>query len=163
VAHVLQADQAELVRDNLLHAAGDLDPAFGGAEIDHALGLTSKRRSVYLRTAAEKEVEFLKIFDGPAVTECYQRRPTVMPQQALALANSKLALEQARSLAKKLSSSAEPEKFATMLFERVLSRAPTNEELSACLEFLRKGNHDQRARENLALVVLNHNEFVTVR
>ena len=47
----------------------------------------------YLRIAAEKEVEFLKVFDGPAVTECYTRRPSVVPQQALALANSELALD----------------------------------------------------------------------
>src|SRR5439155_22882134 len=94
--------EAELVRDNLLYIAGDLDATMGGPDIDHNLGLTSKRRSMYLRIAAEKEVEFLKIFDGPSVTECYQRRPTVMPQQALALANSELALGQARSLARKL-------------------------------------------------------------
>jgi hypothetical protein len=90
---------AELVRDNLLACAGDLDPQMGGPEIDHTQGLASRRRSIYLQIAAEKEVEFLKIFDGPAVTECYQRHATVMPQQALALANSKVALAQARSLA----------------------------------------------------------------
>ncbi|MEQ2009676.1 MAG: DUF1549 domain-containing protein, partial [Limisphaerales bacterium] len=94
--------EAEAVRDNLLFVCGSLDLAMGGPEIDHNLGLSSKRRSVYLRLAAEKEVEFLKIFDGPAVTECYERRPSVMPQQALALANSELAQTEARRLAKQL-------------------------------------------------------------
>src|SRR5262249_51651150 len=84
--------EAEAVRDNLLYVSGDLDPTRGGPDIDHKLGLTSKRRSLYLRTAAEKEVEFLKIFDGPSVTECYERKTSVVPQQALALANSELAL-----------------------------------------------------------------------
>ena len=74
----------------------------GGPDIDQNLGLTSKRRSLYLRIAAEKEVEFLKIFDGPSVTECYQRQPSVVPQQALALANSELALRKQRSLADEL-------------------------------------------------------------
>ena len=78
--------EAEVVRDNLLYVAGDLDLTMGGPDIDHMLGMKSKRRSIYLRQAAEKEVEFLKIFDGPAVTECYVRRPTVVPQQALAMA-----------------------------------------------------------------------------
>jgi len=94
--------EAELVRDNLLYIAGDLDPKMGGPDIDNALGLTSHRRSIYLRTAAEKEVEFLKIFDGASVTECYARRPTVVPQQALALANSELTRKEAQSLARKL-------------------------------------------------------------
>ena len=71
----------------IFHVAGKLDPTMGGPDIDQAQGLTSRRRSLYLRNAAEKEVEFLKIFDGPSVTECYARRPSVVPQQALALAN----------------------------------------------------------------------------
>ncbi|RYD65355.1 MAG: DUF1553 domain-containing protein, partial [Verrucomicrobiaceae bacterium] len=94
--------EAELVRDNVLYTAGSLDQTMGGSEIDHSQGLTSSRRSIYMRLAAEKEVEFLKIFDGPSVTECYQRRPSVMPQQALALANSELPLTQARMLAKRI-------------------------------------------------------------
>ena len=42
----------------------------GGAEIDPNQAMTSKRRSLYFRIAPEKEVEFLKIFDGPAPNEC---------------------------------------------------------------------------------------------
>jgi len=94
--------EAELVRDNLLYVAGDLDLTMSGPDIDNAQGLSSRRRSIYLRTAAEKEVEFLKIFDGASVTECYTRRPTVVPQQALALANSELTLKEAGVLAIKL-------------------------------------------------------------
>lgn len=154
---------AELVRDNLLAAAGDLDPLMGGPEIDHADGLVSKRRSLYLQIAAEKEVEFLKIFDGPAVTECYQRHPTVMPQQALALANSKIALAEARSLAARLSDSRDDRAFAAAAFERVLARQPSAAELEACAAFLRNSSEQEKRRENLALVLFNHNDFVTVR
>src|SRR4029077_8471733 len=112
--------EAEAVRDNLLYVTGNLDATVGGADIDEKLGLTSKRRSIYLRLAAEKEVEFLKIFDGPSVTECYQRKPSVMPQQALALANSELALSQARILAGRLAAEAgpEPARFVTLAFRR---------------------------------------------
>jgi len=73
--------EAELVRDNLLYIGGNLDLTMGGPEIDQKLGLISKRRSVYLRTAAEKEVEFLKLFDNASVTECYMRKPSVMPNR----------------------------------------------------------------------------------
>ena len=153
---------AELVRDNLLWSAGDLDTSMGGPDIDNNLGLTSKRRSIYLRIAAEKEVEFLKIFDGPAVTECYQRHSTVMPQQALALGNSKIAFAEARSLADKLAEK-DADEFISSAYERVLARLPSRDERAACADFLEKRGNDKSARENLALVLFNHNDFVTVR
>ena len=164
--------EAEAVRDNLLFASGQLDVTRGGPEIDNKLGLTSRRRSLYLRTAAEKEVEFLQIFDSASVGECYERKQTVKPQQALALANSELALNQARGLAKELAAATAPDAFIRAAYRRVLTREPRADELAACREFLKKAESadakaapaaTQRARENLALVLLNHNDFVTAR
>jgi hypothetical protein len=160
--------EAELVRDNLLYVSGDLDPAMGGPEIDHQQGLVSKRRSLYLRSAAEKEVEFLKIFDGPSVTECYLRRPTVVPQQALALANSGLTQAQARRLAKSITAEtgARDEQFIAAAFQRILARSATAEETRTCGDFLATqatSSASDRSRENLVLVLFNHNDFVTIR
>src|ERR1051325_4886590 len=128
--------EAELVRDNLLYIGGNLDLTMGGPEIDQKLGLISKRRSVYLRTAAEKEVEFLKLFDNASVTECYMRKPSVMPQQALALANSELALNQASVIAKKLGATEDPKAFIELAYRTVLARAPKVEEVQLSREFL---------------------------
>jgi hypothetical protein len=156
--------EGELVRDNLLHIARDLDPAMGGPEIDNNQGLTSKRRSLYLRSAAEKEVEFLKIFDGPSVTECYLRRPSVVPQQALALANSQIAFEEAKSLSGQLSVA--NDRFVEDAFLRVLARQPDADEAKVCQKFLadeEKKTNTERARQNLVLVLFNHNDFVTIR
>jgi hypothetical protein len=174
--------EAEAVRDNLLYVAQDLDPTVGGPEIDHKLGLTSKRRSLYLRLAAEKEVEFLRIFDGPTVTECYERRPSVIPQQALALGNSEIAFRQAGRLATRLSaevsSGIRPDQadadFIRRAYERILGRSAKSAEMILCRDFLRSHQANsnpapdpiqsrQRRRENLVLVLLNHNDFVTVR
>ena len=160
--------EAEVVRDNLLYVSGDLETAMGGPDIDHNLGLKSKRRSIYFRQAAEKEMEFLKIFDGPAVTECYVRRPTVVPQQALAMANSELTLNEAGSLAKKLSAEAgdDTEAFAGRAYEHILARQPKPDELKLCREFLEtrtKSSSVTHAREALVMVLFNHNDFVTVR
>jgi hypothetical protein len=155
--------EGELVRDNLLYVSGDLDPAMGGPDIDHMQGLKSKRRSVYMRTAAEKEVEFLKIFDGPSVTECYMRRPSVVPQQALALSNSEIALAEAKSLAQKLAAEKD---FVGAAYRKVLAREPKPEEAKLCAEFLtneEKKSNAERARQNLVLVLFNHNDFVTIR
>ncbi len=155
--------EAEAVRDNLLYVSGSLDLTMGGPDIDHTLGLTSKRRSIYMRIAAEKEVEFLKIFDGPAVTECYERHPSVMPQQALAMANSEVAFAEATKIASELSEDS-GDGFIRRAFETILARQPTSEELRVCGEFLAgSAKAAGNARENLILVLLSHNDFVTVR
>jgi hypothetical protein len=154
--------EAELVRDNVLYVGGSLDLTMGGPDIDHTQGLISKRRSLYLRSAAEKEVEFLKIFDGPNVNECYQRHPSVMPQQSLALANNEMVIAQARQLAQQLSAQ-DDEAFLKAAYERVLARVPTAEEVAACRDFLTSSSTPSRAREQLILVLFNHHDFVTIR
>jgi hypothetical protein len=135
--------EAEAVRDNVLHVAGSLDPAMGGPELDQGAGLTSSRRSVYFRHAAEKQVVFLKLFDAANVGACYRRDESVVPQQALALANSPLALAQARTLARALTrevvrepTPAADAAFVSAAFERVLARVPTEDERAACEAFL---------------------------
>ena len=54
--------EAEAIRDSILHAAGNLDPARGGAEIDHRHGQKSRRRSIYFRHARQKQMKFLLLF-----------------------------------------------------------------------------------------------------
>jgi hypothetical protein len=156
--------EAEVVRDCVFAVAGALDPTMGGPDIDHHKGLTIPRRSVYFQHAAEKQMEFLQIFDAAGVTECYRRKESILPQQALALANSELSLQMARRLAKRLSDDAGPDSsgFVTAAFERVLSRPPTDAERAECLRYL--GRDDgARKRESLVHVLLNHHDFVTIR
>jgi hypothetical protein len=144
--------EAEIVRDNVLYAAGSLDETRGGPEIDHALGLTTRRRSLYLRTAAEKQSEFLQVFDGPSVTECYERRQSVMPQQALALANSELTQREARKVAADLSKLAGSDdfRFVEAAFLRVLARHATGAEMAECRRFLTDRASASPARANTA-------------
>src|SRR5205085_1340826 len=108
--------EAEIVRDGTLHVAGQLDLAMGGPEIDENAGMTNTRRSIYFRNSKEKKMTFLDLFDRPNVVECYRRPESIVPQQALAMANSPLSLAQARVLAKRLSEEngieATPEKLA---------------------------------------------------
>ena len=117
------------------------------------------RRSLYFRHAAEKQMEFLQIFDCAAVSESYERKPSIIPQQALALANSTLTREHARLLARSLSAKhADPEAFTVAAFETMLARAPIRAERTECLGFLK-----ERTRESLVHVLFNHHEFVTIR
>ena len=87
------------MRDNILYLTGGLALTRGGPELDQSLAFTSPRRSLYFRCAAEKQPEFLQVFDGPSVVECYERKPSVIPQQALALLNSELVITRARAAA----------------------------------------------------------------
>jgi hypothetical protein len=155
--------EAELVRDQIFYVAGKLDLTPGGPDIDHARGLTVPRRSLYFRHAAEKQMEFLKLFDCAAVTECYQRKDSIVPQQALALAlaNSDLTIRHARLLAAELKAPSDAA-FVVAAFERVLARPPSGDEVSECVAFL-KERTGTRGRENLVHVLMNHHDFVTIR
>ncbi len=138
--------EAEAVRDNVLQVAGSLERTVGGPDLDPETGLKSGRRSLYFRHAKEKRVMFLRVFDSPNVLSCYRRSDSVMPQQALALANSVLCLEQARLLAGELerglacqSGQSHDTAFVIAAFERVLGRLPTGDEAAACEDYLRTG------------------------
>ena len=176
--------EAEVVRDCVFYVSGRLDLTAGGPDLDQNLGLTVPRRSLYFRHAAEKQMEFLKLFDAPGVTECYQRKESILPQQALALVNSELTRRHARLLARALAAKGtDPDGFTTAAYERVLSRPPTAAEKAECLRFLAEqggsasaapatldpegkvpaGDPGLRARENLVHVLMNHHDFVTVR
>jgi hypothetical protein len=177
------------VRDSVLAIAGQLDLTQGGPDIDYNLGLTIRRRSLYFRHGPEKEMEFLSIFDAANVTECYRRSESVVPQQALALANSPLALAMSRMLARDLTREAPNiDAFIAIAFEQVLCRRPTDTEVQECRRFLAEqaallreprkllaftagapsqvppsADPVQRARESLVHVLMNHTDFVTIR
>ena len=151
--------EAEAVRDATLYVSGRLDPAVGGPELDEKQGLASRRRSLYFRHNAEKRMEFLAIFDAAGATECYSRTHTIVPQQALAMLNSAIALDGADALAKTLSGEGD---FVASAFETVLSRPPTDPEREECARFLAAGDAP-RARAILVHALLNHHEFVTLR
>ncbi|HJT32741.1 MAG TPA: DUF1553 domain-containing protein, partial [Pirellulales bacterium] len=181
--------EAEVVRDGVFYAAGSLDTTQGGADIDYKLGLSVPRRSIYFRHAQEKQMEFLKTFDCAAVTECYERKQSIVPQQALALANSELTLVQSRRLARRLNEEAGSDQvaFVNAAFEQILARLATADERQACVEFLRQqqrffaskslpeespaaadfskpsSNPALRAHEDLVHALFNHHDFVTIR
>jgi hypothetical protein len=183
--------EAEAVRDNLLWLTGGLDLTMGGPELDPDKAMTSPRRSLYFRHSKEKRAPFLRMFDSSNVTSCYRRTESVVPQQALALANSPISLAQARLLTAQLEQAAtapvDDARFIAAAFERVLGRAPGPQEQETCAAFLEsqarrlgessrlsafpKGpgagvapaaDASKRAREDLVHVLFNHNDFVMI-
>jgi hypothetical protein len=135
---------AESVRDAVLFASGSLDLARGGPDIDFMEGEKVPRRSVYFRHAYEKQMRFLTTFDAASPNECYRRSESIIPHQALAMANSRLTLTESRVLAEKLWKSTEAvtgadersRAFIATAFETMLSRGPAPDETATCLAFL---------------------------
>ncbi len=154
--------EAEVARDSLLFLGGSLDVTMGGPPISHDQGQTVLRRSLYFRQDKERQMTFLSLFDGAKVNECYRRKATVAPQQALAMFNSQIAWEQAGKLAARRQNDTDTA-FITGLFQNVLCRPASAAEVGECTAFLAAAGDREGARRQLALVLLNHNDFVTVR
>jgi hypothetical protein len=152
--------ESEVLRDSLLHLSGNLDPKMGGPPLAYPAGNEPERRSLYYRYSREDKMEFLTIFDPASVEECYRRDESIVPQQALALVNSEWVARQARGLARRLDHGADTV-FVDAAFRAVLCRAPTAKEQETCLDFLRE--QTDNGRERLVHVLLNHNDFVTIR
>ena len=154
--------EAEVVRDSVLYLGGSLDMTTGGPPIEHTQGQTVLRRSLYFRQDKERQMTFLSLFDGAKVNECYERKTTVAPQQALAMFNSPIASQQARKIAAAYAS-VDGAALVDALFEHVLCREPTTPERAECVQFLNTFQSNAESRRQLALVLLNHNDFVTIR
>ncbi len=185
---------AEIIRDNMLAVSGRLDSMTGGPEIDFADGEKSLRRSIYLRHAYEKQMRMLVLFDAANPNECYRRSESVIPQQALAMVNSSICLDNARLIARQLRrqdsncSKNEPVEFLNAAFLQIIGRPAEPSEIEASLDFLVRQTQllsnskeldafsngavatveasedpETRASENLVHVLMNHNDFVTVR
>jgi hypothetical protein len=180
--------EAEVVRDAILHAAGELETKLGGQPLDNSAGETSRRRSLYFSIYPEGggHPKFLELFDAPDPCDCYRRSESIVPQQALALTNSRLLLDQSRLLARKLGREMGEAAFIVAAFEQVLSRSPSAEEQALCRAFLHKqaelyrkarpaelktsgsgqapaAEPRLRAREGLLRALFNHNDFLAIR
>jgi hypothetical protein len=178
--------EAEVVRDSLLHVSGQLDRTIGGPVLENKEEATSRRRSLYFSVYPEDggSLRFLELFDAPDPCECYRRSESIVPQQALALTNSRLLLDLSRLLARQLPGGGADD-FIVAAFEQVLTRRPTAQEQAACREFLGRQvelfrstrtppasseggvapspDPEMRARESLVRALFSHADFVTLR
>ena len=93
----------------------------------------------------------LQAFDAPdGVLSCSRRNESTTAPQSLALLNSGFMMEQAKAIAAKMGD-------IDTAWQRILGRAPSNEERTAAQEFLRRNT-----MADLARGLLNLNEFLYV-
>jgi len=88
--------EAEQIRDAMLMASGELDPAQGGPSVDPS----KPRRTIYTKWLRNSRDALLEVFDPPdAYTSTAQRNVTTTPSQALLLINGHYTLQRAQVLA----------------------------------------------------------------
>ena len=169
--------ESQVVRDSILALAGSLDSTLGGPPVASADQATSTRRSIYFFHSNNDRDRFLLTFDEASVKECYRRDQSIVPQQALALANSRLVHDALGSIAQRISPAEEAEvddtQFVRRAFLALLGMQATDAEIAACLRSLEQWRSlptDQNTTEpgatpraRLIWALINHNDFVTLR
>lgn len=174
--------ESQVVRDTILSLAGKLDLTRGGPTVPLAGQTDSNRRSLYFFHSNNERNLFLTMFDDATVTECYRRDESIVPQQALALTNSRLVLDAIAPIAERLTQATVAElpndqtpeiandrdRFIRLAFLSLAGFAPTEQELIASRaafdDWLTLPNASESlARSYFVWTLLNHNDFVTLR
>ena len=163
--------ESQIVRDSLLSLSGTLDTTIGGSSVPTEN--ESARRSLYFLHSRDDQDKFLTMFDDADLLACYRRSESIVPQQALALSNSKLALELASKIARRFDNDLEQNTFIKKIFTAVLARSPDESEHHACMAFCQSiaplvnadssQEKEDTVRARLVHALINHNDFVTVR
>jgi hypothetical protein len=161
--------ESQVLRDSLLAHAGTLDVTIGGPTVPKAKQDASTRRSLYFFHSNNERNLFLTTFDEARVTECYRREESVVPQQALAMTNSKLVHGTAPQIAKRLLEGAKNDReIIQKLFSVLLGIEADEDEIAICTKALEQwravnDGSEAEARTYLVWSLINHNDFVTLR
>ena len=154
---------AELIRDSVLRASGQLSAKVGGPSVfppqpasvtsegvyggkswNESTGEDRYRRGLYTFAKRSAPYAMFNTFDGPSGEACVARRDVSnTPLQALTLLNDTVILEAAQALGRRLA--AQPgsiESRVESLFRRCLTRPPSADERSQLVKFY----ETQRAR-----------------
>lgn len=157
--------EAEIVRDSILAAAGQLDPKmFGPGTLDES----HRRRSIYFMIKRSRLVPMMQVFDQPEPLASQGSRPsTTIAPQALLFMNNPQVVKWARSLASNLDLK-NPDTAIRQLYARTLGRPPSPSELADNRAFYDaqsdsysdQENAHQLALADLCQVMFSLNEFV---
>jgi len=183
----LRRMEAEVIRDGILAASGNLNPVMGGPGIKPRIradlldasqrnkwpvlaheGPGEWRRSVYIYVKRQLLMPSMELFDAPTTTDsCAMRQRSTVPTQALVLMNDEFVEEQAGHLARRAAAGAREDlpRVIERLFMLALSRAPTAARLEQALAFIREralSAGTEEALRDLAHVLLNSSEFVYI-
>lgn len=129
----------ESIRDSLIAYGGKFDDTLGGKSVDITDDEGAHRRSIYGIVDRANLPELYRVFDfaNPDMSQA-RRMNTTVPQQALFLMNSPIAVEEARNVANRpemLSAGTDEEKIG-FLYELIHQRKPSETETRLALQYL---------------------------
>jgi hypothetical protein len=164
--------EAEAIRDSLLAASGELDPAMGGPSLWEEpqskeekdapkAAPNPRRRTLYYLQKRHHFPEAQELFDGPGAGEsCPKRYVSTVSLQPLWLMNGAFTTARAKALAARLKAVPDPIEAA---FESAFARPPGDRERAAAAEFL-KGypGEPEKGLFHLCHALFSANEFVYV-
>jgi hypothetical protein len=184
--------EAEIIRDSVLSASGDLNLEAGGPaffppvpkSVASAVPIRGKwtltkedpstwRRSIYATVKRNLKYPMFEVFDQPnASLSCERREVTTVPTQALTLFNNETFLLQAQHLAERVQREAgsDPAAKVRLLYRIAYSREANDKEVQQALDFLKNRSSSSQSSGSVTLtplaefahVILNSNEFLYI-
>jgi mono/diheme cytochrome c family protein len=174
--------EAEIIRDQILAVAGNLDRSLGGPcvypYIDPKLFQSSTkrtwpgkpdddpstwRRSLYVFSKRSIRYPLFETFDQPnLVNSCERRNRSTIAPQALLLMNNNFVLTEARYFAERLrrEAGADVRSQVELAYRLALGRAPTAFERAKTMEFIQSNSDGSNGLIDFCHALLNLNEFV---
>jgi len=177
--------RAEVLRDALLSAAGNLSTKMGGPSVyppqpksvmqlawgnpswDTSNGEDRFRRSLYTFRKRTSPFAAFVTFDGTSREICTARRDSsITPLQALTLLNDPMFLEIAEALqetvGRELGEQASDEQWVRELFQRLLIRQPNESEVELMLAFASELKQSKDRWLLVARAMMNLDEAITI-
>jgi hypothetical protein len=158
----------EPLRDSLLAVSGQLEGRIGG-RVGDVTQTSFRRRALYGKIDRQDLPNLLRVFDIASPDQSSPGRSrTTVPQQALFLLNSPLAVEQAQALANRVASIPDGPQRVEALYALLFGRPPLDAERQIGLQFVESAGKDTAgpARispwEQYAQLLLLSNEFIYV-
>lgn len=163
--------EAEVIRDAILQASGNLDLTVGGRsyrihnekatyaqwEVVDNHRPETWRRMIYQERMRRVDDQLFTAFDFPDCGQVRAKRPvSTTPLQALNLMNSQFVIDQSQRIAKRANGEAKDDasRAVDRCFELLLGRSPTGDERNACLDIIKNGELTLVCR-----AIINSNEF----
>ena len=162
----------ESFRDSILYASGKIDTTMYGRPVDITSSNYSTRRSIYARIERQNLPPVFRTFDFASPDVHSPKRPeTTVPQQALFILNNKLIQDQSTAIAnsQQFNQLTEHNDKITLLYQQILSRNPSNEELQDSVNFIASSQNQSKGTDanftpwdQLAQALLSTNEFIFI-
>ncbi|MCP4786608.1 MAG: DUF1553 domain-containing protein [Fuerstiella sp.] len=155
--------EAEVLRDSVLVATGELDRSVGGTSIPPEREEAELRRTIYLFQQRSSMPSMMEMFDAPTgIASCSRRAVSTVALQPLFMLNSQFMAKRAAALANAVSASASDiDQQIEFAFRRTLSRTPDVDEFALARKIMNTESKKQSLMQ-LCHALLNLNEFVYI-